>query len=49
VPCATIHLSPVTLHTAASIPATRTVILDFNHFANAKILKSTIKFATEKQ
>lgn len=32
-----------------SLTATRTVVLGFNHFDKAKVLKSTTKFATEKQ
>lgn len=32
-----------------SITANRTVVLGFDHSAKAKILKSTIKFSTEKQ
>jgi len=33
----------------ATLTATRTVTLAFNHFAKAKILKSTVKFAIEDQ
>ena len=33
----------------ATITANRTVILGFDHFAQAKILKSTVKFAIENQ
>jgi len=33
----------------ATITANRTVVLGFDHSAKAKILKSTVKFATEKQ
>ena len=33
----------------ATLTANRTVVLGFDHSAKAKILKSTIKFATEKQ
>jgi len=33
----------------STLTATRTVILGFNHFDKAKILKSTIKFAIEDQ
>jgi hypothetical protein len=32
----------------ATITAKRTVVLGFDHSAKAKILKSTVKFATEK-
>lgn len=32
-----------------SLTATRTVVLGFNHFDKAKVLKSTTKFAIEKQ
>lgn len=31
-----------------TLTATRTVVLGFNHFAKAKILKSTVQFATEE-
>jgi hypothetical protein len=33
----------------ATITANRTVVLGFDHSAKAKILKSTVRFATEKQ
>jgi hypothetical protein len=42
-------LSPVTIHTPATLTAKRTVILGFDHSRKAKMLKSTVKFAVEKE